>query len=152
MLHDRNFGILIAYIIFFMGTYIVAAEYISLSHSKGEVLVFQRGHKASRAALGSALKSPAQDEEAGAVAPGDEKVQREAGHGTSSSDDLEKARDADGRPPTAQIQKQRAIFHWKDVCYDIKIKGTPRRILDHVDGWVKPGTLTALMVSLPSCP
>ena len=32
-----------------------------------------------------------------------------------------------------------------DVCYDIKIKGEPRRILDHVDGWVKPGTLTALM-------
>jgi len=31
------------------------------------------------------------------------------------------------------------------VCYDIKIKGEPRRILDHVDGWVKPGTLTALM-------
>ena len=26
-----------------------------------------------------------------------------------------------------------------------KIKGQPRRILDHVDGWVKPGTLTALM-------
>jgi ATP-binding cassette, subfamily G (WHITE), member 2, PDR len=28
---------------------------------------------------------------------------------------------------------------------DIKIKGEPRRLLDHVDGWVKPGTLTALM-------
>jgi hypothetical protein len=24
--------------------------------------------------------------------------------------------------------------------------------LDHVDGWVKPGTLTALMVSLPHFP
>lgn len=29
--------------------------------------------------------------------------------------------------------------------YDIKIKKEPRRILDHVDGWVKPGTLTGLM-------
>lgn len=45
------------------------------------------------------------------------------------------------------IQKQTAIFSWKDVVYDIKIKKEPRRILDHVDGWVKPGTLTALMVS-----
>jgi hypothetical protein len=45
------------------------------------------------------------------------------------------------------IQKQTAVFHWKDVCYDIKIKGQPRRLLDHVDGWVKPGTLTALMVT-----
>ena len=32
-----------------------------------------------------------------------------------------------------------------DVCYDVKIKSETRRILDHVDGWVKPGTLTALM-------
>lgn len=47
---------------------------------------------------------------------------------------------------SAIIKKQTAIFHWEDVCYDIKIKGEPRRILDHVDGWVKPGTLTALMV------
>jgi len=31
------------------------------------------------------------------------------------------------------------------VCYDIKIKSETRRILDHVDGWVKPGTLTGLM-------
>lgn len=50
------------------------------------------------------------------------------------------------------IQKQTAIFTWKDVVYDIKIKKEERRILDHVDGWVKPGTLTALMVSHPLQP
>lgn len=43
------------------------------------------------------------------------------------------------------IERQTAIFQWQDVCYDIKIKKEDRRILDHVDGWVKPGTLTALM-------
>src|SRR5450756_127776 len=32
-----------------------------------------------------------------------------------------------------------------NVCYDVKIKSETRRILDHIDGWVKPGTLTALM-------
>ena len=31
------------------------------------------------------------------------------------------------------------------MCFDVKIKSENRRILDHVDGWVKPGTLTALM-------
>lgn len=116
-----------------MATYIVAAEYISLSHSKGEVLVFRRGHRDSPI---TPAKDHVQDEESGAMAPGDEKA---AAHGTA--DDEKNA----SRP--AQIQKQQSIFHWKDVCYDIKIKGTPRRILDHVDGWVKPGTLTALMVS-----
>lgn len=43
------------------------------------------------------------------------------------------------------IQKQTSIFHWSDVTYDIKVKGGERRLLDLVDGWVKPGTLTALM-------
>lgn len=46
----------------------------------------------------------------------------------------------------SSIQKQTAIFHWDSVNYDIKIKGEPRRLLNEVDGWVKPGTLTALMV------
>ena len=32
-----------------------------------------------------------------------------------------------------------------DVIYDIKVKGGERRLLDHVDGWVEPGKLTALM-------
>ena len=43
------------------------------------------------------------------------------------------------------IPAQQSVFTWKDVVYDIEIKGEPRRLLDHVSGWVKPGTLTALM-------
>ncbi|KAH7165897.1 ABC-2 type transporter-domain-containing protein [Dactylonectria macrodidyma] len=50
-----------------------------------------------------------------------------------------------GTEKMIKIQKQTAVFHWKDLCYDIMIKSENRRILDHVDGWVKPGTLTALM-------
>jgi ABC-type multidrug transport system ATPase subunit len=45
----------------------------------------------------------------------------------------------------AAIQPQTDVFTWRDVSYDIEIKGEPRRLLDHVSGWVKPGTLTALM-------
>lgn len=40
-----------------------------------------------------------------------------------------------------------SVFHWEDLCYDIQIKGKDRRLLDNVDGWVKPGLSTALMVS-----
>ncbi len=52
-----------------------------------------------------------------------------------------------GDKDVSMIQKQTAIFSWEDVCYEVKIKKETRRILDHADGWVKPGTLTALMVS-----
>jgi ABC-type multidrug transport system ATPase subunit len=48
-------------------------------------------------------------------------------------------------PRAGTIEPQRDIFTWKDVVYDIDVKEGKRRLLDHVSGWVKPGTLTALM-------
>ncbi|KUJ17815.1 putative ABC transporter [Mollisia scopiformis] len=117
----RNFGILWIFAIGLCATYLLATEFITAKKSKGEVLLFRRGHTPA------ALKQKGSDEEVAATAiAGAEK--------TSSHVDV-----------STIIKKQTAIFHWEDVCYDIKIKGEPRRILDHVDGWVKPGTLTALM-------
>lgn len=102
--------------------YIAATEFITAKKSKGEVLLFPRGH-----APATLTKNTPDDMEAA--------IGRHAGAEKTSHD------------ASAVIERQTAVFHWQDVCYDIKIKGQPRRILDHVDGWVKPGTLTALMVS-----
>ena len=118
----RNFGILWAFMIGLMAAYLAAAEFISSKKSKGEVLVFRRGH-----APAAVTKGTPDDAEAGtgnAVT-----VEKQMTHEEVSN----------------IIQKQTAVFQWHDVCYDIKIKNEERRILDHVDGWVKPGTLTALM-------
>lgn len=119
----RNFGILIAFLFGLMTTYLVAAEFVSAKKSKGEVLVFRRGYKPA------AFKERAQDAESGG-----------AGRAVTAQKDPNEL-----QPISSIIQKQTAIFQWKDVCYDIKVKGGERRLLDHVDGWVKPGTLTALM-------
>lgn len=116
----RNYGILWIFNIFFFCTYIYASEKIRAKPSKGEVLVFPKGK------VPSYLKEKNIDPENG------------------TSRDLRKL-DSNPFEATANIQKQTSTFQWKDVCYDIKIKGEPRRILDHVDGWVQPGTLTALM-------
>ncbi|KAB2575415.1 ABC transporter [Lasiodiplodia theobromae] len=112
----RNLGIEFAFMIGLCAAYLAATEFISAKKSKGEVLVFRRGFVPATA------KSDVESAPAGR-APVSEKTDNSA----------------------AIIQKQTAIFHWEDMCYDIKIKGEDRRILDHVDGWVKPGTLTALM-------
>ncbi|KAI1075018.1 ABC-2 type transporter-domain-containing protein [Whalleya microplaca] len=125
----RNYGILIGYIAFFVGVYMFAAEYMSLEPSKGEVLVFRRAHK-------TVTKARTQDEETGGVDIHPVKETMTPGDGNSVT--------ASGQQ-TVKIQNQDSVFHWSNVCYDITIKGRPRRILDHVDGWVKPGTLTALM-------
>jgi ABC-type transport system involved in cytochrome bd biosynthesis fused ATPase/permease subunit len=52
--------------------------------------------------------------------------------------------DSDG---TEAMLVQNGVFTWKNVTLDIEIKGQQRRILDGISGWVKPGTLTALMGS-----
>ncbi|KAJ8078446.1 Multidrug resistance protein [Marasmius tenuissimus] len=117
----RNYGILIVFIIFFMITYLAATEFNEAAKSKGEVLVFRRGHVP--------LSNRKTDDEETTIITAQEKrvVEMDSGDGAGI------------------IQKQTSIFHWEDVSYDIKIKGQPRRILDNVDGWVEPGKLTALM-------
>ncbi|TXT15780.1 hypothetical protein VHUM_00283 [Vanrija humicola] len=117
----RNVGIIFGFMFGLLLVYLGATELISAARSKGEILIFPRGQ------VPKALKDG--DEEAGAVKAGASRPQEGDAHDV-----------ADGI-----IQRQTSIFSWKDVVYDIKIKGEPRRILDHVDGWVKPGTLTALM-------
>ncbi|KAL1410781.1 Multidrug resistance protein [Vanrija albida] len=119
----RNVGIIFAFMIGLLAVYLGATELISAARSKGEILIYPRGHIPKELKEGKSG-----DEESGAVKAG-------AGKKDGAAHDV-----ADGI-----IQRQTSIFSWKDVVYDIKIKGEPRRILDHVDGWVKPGTLTALM-------
>ncbi|KAF2812667.1 ABC drug exporter AbcA [Mytilinidion resinicola] len=113
----RNLGILFVFMLGLMCCYLAATEYITAKKSKGEVLVFRRGHK----------------------------FLDQKGGDAESADPSRAVVASNTEDHTAIIERQTAIFQWKNVCYDIKIKGQPRRILDHVDGWVKPGTLTALM-------
>ncbi|KAL2831229.1 ABC-2 type transporter-domain-containing protein [Aspergillus cavernicola] len=110
----RNMGILIAFLIFFAFTYLAGTEYISEQKSKGEVLLFRHGHQL-RISTGQAdPESPIQPSSAPKT-------------------------DESAPQNSPRIQKQTAIFHWEDVCYDIKIKKQPRRILD-------PGKTTLLDV------
>lgn len=120
----RNLGVIFALMSFLCGTYLFATEFISAQRSKGEVLVFPRGQV-------PALSKKNDEEE--------QINDRQTAQGAIAE------KTVSGREVPPSIQKQTAIFHWDSVNYDIKIKGGTRRLLDDVDGWVKPGTLTALM-------
>ncbi|KAG5762970.1 hypothetical protein H9Q72_008935 [Fusarium xylarioides] len=116
----RNYGILIAFIIFFTFTYLFSAEYFSSEASKGEILVFRKAQKSRSKATS--------DEEA---------VNSEFQPPRATSDDT--VHPPSEKPPTS------STFCWRNVCYDVKVKGETRRILSDVNGWVQPGKLTALM-------
>lgn len=121
----RDIGILVAFIVFFLTTYMITAELVSEKKSKGEVLVFRHGYK-------PAFIQDYKDDAEGGKQVGGPVVAARNDHSDSDKE-------------AAFIQKQTSVFHWKDVCYEVKIKSETRQILNHVDGWVKPGTLTALM-------
>ncbi|KAI9148217.1 ABC-2 type transporter [Paramyrothecium foliicola] len=116
----RNFGIIVALGVVFMIAHLIAITLIASERSKGEVLVFRRK------AMKKSICRATQDAETGPIA----NVKQEVGNSPN---------------PVSGMVQQTSVFHWKDVCYDVKVKSETRRILDNVDGWVKPGTLTALM-------
>ena len=121
----RNLGIVIAFWLFFVALYLIATELHSSVSSKADVLLFLRKH-------------------------GADGIQKTAVH-VSNLDgrlDLPKARDVRNSNQAQEIkfiEAQRSVFTWRDLVYDIQIKDETHRLLDHVSGWVKPGTLTALM-------
>lgn len=104
--------------------YLLATEFITAKKSKGEVLLFRRGAVPDL---------------------GPTKLDEESNMDNRPNVEAVMSRTKTTPDTPANIQKQTAIFHWDSVHYDIKIKGEPRKLLDDVDGWVKPGTLTALM-------
>ncbi|KIW62366.1 hypothetical protein PV04_10546 [Phialophora macrospora] len=118
----RNLGIMIALMTFGCAVYLAATEYISAKKSKGEILLFQRDRVPYVSSKG--------DEEANT----DNRI---------SADIMGQERPVLHSAPS--LQRQTAVFQWSDVNYDIKIKKKTRRLLHQVDGWVKPGRLTALM-------
>ncbi|UKZ57315.1 hypothetical protein TrVGV298_011168 [Trichoderma virens] len=118
----RNFGILMGFLFFFMAVYFVATELNSSTSSTAEALVFRRGHVPAhilKSESGPARTDDGVDEKGLYVVNTNANVQG--------------------------LEPQTDIFTWRNVVYDIKIKSEDRRLLDHVSGWVKPGTLTALM-------
>ncbi|KAF4983620.1 hypothetical protein FZEAL_1005 [Fusarium zealandicum] len=124
----RNVGIVLAWTALFFVTYMVAAELVSEKKSKGEVLVYRRGHKPALIANSEKHHS---DPEAAMANIGPIVTAERTRSRTNKNGGV--------------LQQQTSVFQWHDVSYEVKIKAETRRILDNVDGWVKPGTLTALM-------
>lgn len=118
----RNFGILIAFQVFFLIMFLAATELTSSATSTAEALVFQKG-RIPQSVLRSLSTVPDNEQVAG---PHEDKQH-------SESQDV------------GAIEPQKDIFTWRGVTYDIPVKDGHRRLLDGVAGWVKPGTLTALM-------
>jgi hypothetical protein len=123
--------------VFFFATYLFAAEYAKPPRTRGEVLIFRRGKMPSTISSGE-MSLRTQDPEAQTQEDGGQPIIAEKREPSAE----------DGAHTSDRLSAGTSVFHWEDLCYDIKVKGgTERRILDNIDGWVKPGLATVLMAS-----
>ena len=117
----RDLGILFAFLVFFLITYLLATEFISTNLSTGSAaLQYKRGSRTSNRTDDRSTEAQVRDD-----------------NGASNTD-----------PARSQNRNfEGDMFSWSNITYDILIQGSsePRRLLEDVSGWVEPGTLTALM-------
>lgn len=129
----RNLGIIIAFFVFFTATYLVAVEFGNPPDARGEVLVFPFGRKPEQVV--SKPHANSADEENVQTEPNPAGETLATGIPTGVNVEAMKK----------DLQAPQDIFTWKNVCCDVRIKNETRRLLSNVSGYVKPGTLTALM-------
>lgn len=126
----RNVGFIIAFWLFFVFMTAVGLELKKPNKGGAAVTVFKRGQTPSHvenAMNGSSLpdEEMAEKDRSGEVVRGD---------GSADSNDQ-----------AAAVAKNDTIFTWQGVTYTIPVKDGHRILLKDVQGYVKPGRLTALM-------
>ncbi|OQE26479.1 hypothetical protein PENSTE_c005G02927 [Penicillium steckii] len=124
----RNFGIIIAWFLFFVFLTMLGMEIQKPNKGGSSVTVFKRGEVPKAVEQAIEHKRPPGDEESVEKDP--------SSAGLENDENGEKVHD---------IAKNTSIFTWQDVNYTIPYKGGPRKLLQGVHGYVKPGRLTAMM-------
>lgn len=123
----RNFGILIAFILFFIAVSALGFEVVRPVSGGIDRLFFLRG------------KAPAN------IVMPHERGNQDEESGPSSETDLEKPNKSAEVESALEDLQTKDIFVWKNVDYVIPYDGGERKLLDDVSGYCLPGKLTALM-------
>ncbi|KAJ5406019.1 hypothetical protein N7465_007303 [Penicillium sp. CMV-2018d] len=113
----RNFGIMIALIIGFLGSNLYFGETLQFG-AGGKTITFYQKENAERKELNEALMQKKSNRQAKVV---------ESDEGSN-----------------LQITSK-SVFTWEDVSYEVPVPSGTRRLLNSVYGYVQPGKLTALM-------
>ncbi|KAF2274688.1 ABC drug exporter AtrF [Westerdykella ornata] len=131
----RNFGFICAFFGFFVFLTALGMELQKPNKGGGAVTIYKRGQvpKVIEKAIEMPRKNP--DEETG-ESDTTEATRQKEGSGSDKED---------GVPTKRGVAKHEAIFTWQNVTYTIPYEKGERVLLQDVQGYVKPGKLTALM-------
>ncbi|KAF9891259.1 hypothetical protein FE257_004823 [Aspergillus nanangensis] len=112
----RNFGIMVALIIGFLGMNVYFGEVIRFD-AGGKTITFFQKENGERKKLNETLMAKL---------------------------DSRRSKGLD-EPETDINISSKSVLTWEDVCYDVPVSSGTRRLLNSVYGYVQPGKLTALM-------
>nr|POF17883.1 brefeldin a resistance protein [Quercus suber] len=132
----RNFGIICGFFIFFVFLTAVGMEIQKPNKGGGAVTIYKRGEVPKDVATAMEHSGEVDDEEKG-------NSHADSAVATGSSD--EKLSGSDSDEPVKGVARNDTIFTWQNVNYTIPVKGGERKLLQNVEGFVRPGRLTALM-------
>ncbi|EMC93966.1 hypothetical protein BAUCODRAFT_75202 [Baudoinia panamericana UAMH 10762] len=111
----RNWGIILALIVFFLVTNVSLGEYIKWG-AGGKTVTFFAKENSERKRLNQDLRA--------------KKAQRTKGEEQCTSE--------------LKVESD-SVLTWEDLCYDVPVHSGQLRLLNNVFGYVRPGELTALM-------
>ncbi|KAF8965800.1 ABC-2 type transporter-domain-containing protein [Flammula alnicola] len=131
----RNFGILVAFGIFFLLCLLTFTELRTGHSGEGSVLRYKRGSKAELIKEAQAAVGNDEEKEQAAAAP--------ALHAETEQRTIDEDRKA--KEAMAEQPKMINTFSWQHINYVVHVSGEQRLLLDDVSGFVAPGKLTALM-------
>ncbi|KAE8150955.1 ABC-2 type transporter-domain-containing protein [Aspergillus avenaceus] len=128
----RNFGIILAWLVFFIALTMLGMEVQKPNKGGSAATIFIRGKEPESVKKALREKQLPEDVEAG-----------EKEHKNRGNED-EETLNQDSEE-VSDIAQSTSIFTWRGVNYTIPYKSGKRQLLRNVQGYVKPGRLTALM-------
>ncbi|ETS82928.1 hypothetical protein PFICI_04804 [Pestalotiopsis fici W106-1] len=132
----RNFGFLWAFFAFFLAISMIGMELMKPNAGGAAVTVYKRGQvpkSIQKSIETGGRKNNGGDEESGLTTQSD--VAR----------DHAKEQDEKDQQAMRDVAGNETIFTFQNVNYTIPYQGGERKLLDQVQGFVRPGKLTALM-------
>lgn len=135
----RNFGVVIAFTVLYLLVTVLATEFVSFNTSDGGALTFKKSKRAKRQVQAAA--PPPADEEKAAGSSGDSGSSGSKGNALGESPSNQESEDG----ALEQLTKSDSIFTWRDVKFTVPYLGGERQLLNHVNGFAKPGKMVALM-------
>lgn len=141
----RNFGFLWAFFLFFLAVTAFGMEIMKPNAGGGAITVFKRGQVPRKVEesieTGGREKDAKHDEESGPLGKetAAEKImtpkQGSTESGSTTQDDT----------AMNQVAKNETVYTFRDINYVIPYEKGERKLLQNVQGYVRPGRLTALM-------